>query len=197
MEVSDPYLQRLVELCPPPHTRFHTGQFMGFDSVERDLGIKLPPAYKELVSTYGHGVWFESLHVVTPFLAMFHDLKPWYVPQMGCSCLERCDQLRAVRKDYPDWFSYPIYPEPGGIFPWAFYFGIAGTLYWVTDGPPANWKTLCEIEASPGDWEVVEGSPTKLLWQLATADKGIAGTGLDASIAGFRSELFRATKWAY
>jgi hypothetical protein len=195
MEISDPYLRRLVKRWPPPQTRYHTG-LMGFECVERELGLTLPLAYKELVHLYGQGLWFETIFVLNPFRALLEGLEPWLDAHRGCGALTWCDRLRAERDEFPSNSHYPIYPETGGIFPWAFFHGIGGGLYWFTEGSPEKWKTLAEPDgpSSLDEWEVFQMSVTELLWRLARGDKRVAKTGVDASIAPYRSTIFEANK---
>jgi hypothetical protein len=191
--VSDKYLKKLVALCPPPHYRYHTGNMIGFEPIERELGLTLPPSYKGLVNTYGQGIWFDTLHVLNPFYAWLNNEEPWYCRTRGYAGGSAwCEGLKESRKQFPRFFLYPIYPEPGGIFPWAF--GSEGTLYWLTEGPVQKWPTLFGDQASQENWERYDLSATQLLWALATGDSSMAATGLDGWIAPYRSRGFVAVK---
>jgi hypothetical protein len=189
---SDPYLQRLLERWPPPSKRNYTGTLLGFQSIERELGLSLPAAYKELIHTYGQGVWFETIFVLNPFLAELNDLEPWWSVRGYAGGSSWCNTLRTAREEFPRAFIHPIYPEPGGIFPWAF-LQDGGVLYWLTAGPPPRWKTLFDRDMHFQDeWEVFEMPITELLWRLATGDGATAATELDKRIAPYRSVVFEA-----
>jgi len=196
MQVSDPYLRHLVDLWSPPSIRYHTGTVIGFEGIEQELGLTLPRAYKELVHVYGQGAWFETIYILNPFYAWLENLEPWYSRQHGCGALKWCDRLRAERGQFPHDFIHPIYPEPGGIFPYALFYGIRGTLYWLTSEPPDDWKSLFDLggPSSQQEWETFDLSVTELLWRLATEDKTVKRTCLEATIAGFRSTIFSAIR---
>ena len=187
MEVSDEYLQRLMKLWPPFSTRHHTGALLGFSSVEAKLGLVLPIAFKELTHAYAQGVWFDTIYILNPFVEWDGRNEPWYCSRLGLTGgPEWCDRMRKVRKKHPDWFSrYPIYPEPGGIFPWAFVYG-GGVLYWLTQGPAERWATLEDPRANEDEWEQLDMSVTEILWKLAVADPGIEETVLDRAVRQFR-----------
>lgn len=197
MEVSDPYLTRLIDLWSPPSTRHHTGEVIGFERIEQQIGLALPASYKQLVHTYGQGVWFETVLVLNPFYAWLQDLEPLYSPQHGRGVRTWCDGLREMRKESPENFIHPIYPEAGGIFPYALFFGIRGTLYWLTSGHPDGWPSLFDLGDGTfqQEWERFDMPITELFWRLAAGDKAVKGTALDAILSGFRSTVFRAIRW--
>jgi hypothetical protein len=170
---------------------------IGFERIEQGISLTLPGAYKELVHVYGQGVWFETVFVLNPFYAWLQDLEPWYSPQHGRGVLQWCDGLREAREQFPEDFVHPIYPEPGGIFPYALFYGIRGTLYWLTAGPADGWPSLFDLGglSSQQEWERFDMPVTELFWRLATADKAVKGTSLDAAISGFRSTVFTAMGW--
>jgi hypothetical protein len=190
MEITDPFLGRLMELWSPPSRRFHTGLLMGFESIERDLGMALPTSFKELTHAYGQGVWFETIFVLNPFYAKLNDLTPWLCGPRGyAGGLAWCDGLRKWREDFPRDFIYPICPEPGGVFPWAF-LQDGGELYWLTSGPADSWKTLAGEIFDQETWGQFEMSATELLWRLALDDPAVAKSGLAGRVAPFRSVVF-------
>lgn len=192
MDVTDQYLMRLVELWPPPSRKCHSGIIEGFEKVERSLGMTLPSSYKELVHTYGDGEWFEMLYVLNPFYAQLNDLEPWFCGQRGYSGgLSWCNALREGRKEYPEDFIYPIYPEPGGVFPWAFLYG-GDVLYWLTEGSPDKWPSFLAARGDrDAEWERYDMSVTEILWRLASNDPAFAKSCLGSFIApSLRSTVF-------
>jgi hypothetical protein len=181
----------LIERWPPPSHRRYTGELLGFDGVERDLVLTLPTAYKQLTHAYGLGVWFETIFVLNPFMAWLNDLEPWMSVRGYAGGPSWCNGLRASREKYPDQIRSPIYPESGGLFPWAF-LQDGGVLYWLTQGPPEHWKTLHDRDlGEEEEWESFEMTVTELLWRLASGDVAVAGTELDARIAPYRSTVFQ------
>jgi hypothetical protein len=194
VEVTDPFLGRLLEVVPPPEQRHHTGSAAGFEAVERELGLELPPGFKELTLAYGHGIWFDTVYVLNPFVTWEGNGMPWHARRWGLTGgPEWCDQTRKVRKKHPDWFSrYPIYPEPGGVFPWAFVYG-GGVLNWLTEGSAEGWPTLdYALGGTEEECEQLDMSVTEILWRLATDDPAIADTALDRVVRQFRDIGFVA-----
>jgi hypothetical protein len=190
METVDPFLLQLRERWPPPSRRRHTGQQVGFDGVEHDLGLTLPASYKQLTHAYGQGVWFETIFVLNPFMAWLNDLEPWMSVRGYAGGPSWCKGLRASRDQFHGIRS-PIYPEPGGLFPWAF-LQDGGVLYWLTAGPAERWKTLYDRDLLTEEaWESFEMSVTELLWRLATGNGAVAGTELDQRIGSYRSSVFQ------
>jgi hypothetical protein len=190
MDFSDPFLLRLMKRCPPPTQRQHTGQQIGFEGVERELALVLPESYKQLTFAYGQGVWFQTIAVLNPFMAWLNDLEPWMSVRGYAGGPSWCKRLRASREEFPDFIHSPIYPEPGGLFPWAF-LQDGGVLYWLTAGPPARWKTLHDRDmCTEEEWESFEMSVTELLWRLATGNAKGKGTELEERIAPYRSTVF-------
>jgi hypothetical protein len=191
MEFSDPFLKQLIGRWAPPSRLQHTGQLIGFAKIESQLGLALPTSYKELIHAYGQGIWFETIVVLNPFFAWLNDLEPWMSPRGYPGGPSWCSQLRAWREEFPGDALWPIYPEPGGLFPWAF-LQDGGVIYWLTTGPAERWKSLYDRDLSEGEgWESFEMSVTELLWRFATGDGAVAGTELDERIAPYRSTVFQ------
>jgi hypothetical protein len=193
VEVADPFLGRLLDVLPPPAKRDHTGSAADFGAVERELGLELPSGFKELTLAYGHGAWFDTIYVLNPFATREGDGQRWHVRRLGLTGgPEWCDRVRKARRKHPDWFSrYPIYPEPGGIFPWAFVYG-GGVLNWLTQGAAKGWPTLDYPLGTEEEWEQLDMSVTEILWRLAAGDPGIADSALDRAVRQFRDTGFVA-----
>jgi hypothetical protein len=167
---------------------------IGFERFEAELGLALPAPYKELVSTYGQGIWFQVVHVLSPFYAWLNGLEPWfYGPRGYAGGPSWCARLRECREKFPDDFIYPIYPEPGGVFPWAFTED-EGVLYWLTEGPAETWPTLFGGQDTQEHWERYDLSVTQLLWGIAANDSSVVGTSLAQWLAPYRSYGFVALK---
>jgi hypothetical protein len=191
MESSDRFLLQLKERWPVPSQRRCTGQQVGFGEFESALGITLPSSYKALTHAYGQGVWFETIFVLNPFFAWQNDLEPWMSVRGYAGGPSWCNSLRTARQSSSGQMLSPIYPEPGGLFPWAF-LQDGGVLYWLTAGPPERWKTLHDRDLwAEAEWEPFEMSVTELLWRLATGDAAVAGSELDKRIAPYRYAVFQ------
>ena len=65
------------------------------------------------------------------------------LPSVG----RRLDEERKVRKQVPDAIVHPLFPDKGGLLPWATTDN-GDTLYWLTEGPPEAWPTLINYSRS-------------------------------------------------
>ncbi len=101
--------------------------------IEAQLGMRLPRDYREMIEHYGTRTFADFLNPINPFL------KPE-------SFLARLDDMilqheRGMHAEFPEYFPLPIYPEPGGLFPWATT-DDGDTLYWLTDVLPQDWPLV-------------------------------------------------------
>jgi len=141
-------LKQLMQMVPPPHAPFEAGVAADFSRVEATLGLSLPDDYKQLVLTYGSGRWQEFWNVLNPFtenrflnlLTQSATLRPhdWSTLDSERYCRE------AEGARYP----HPIYPEEGGILPWAFTDN-GGRFFWLTVGNPQDWATIYYPDRDP------------------------------------------------
>ncbi len=125
----------LIRLVPPARVPANGGNAARFADVERLLGLRLPDDYKQLVCTYGDGVWQRFWFILNPFSHNRLINLLWHADN------GRVAAERTARAEHPQGWPLAIYPEPGGILPW----GITdngGTFWWVTHGPPSRWRTL-------------------------------------------------------
>ena len=97
-------------------------------AVEASLGLRLPASYKLMVDRFGALSWRDFLHVLSPF-----DARSWR--SLRVRGREILDADRVSRASFPSNFPLPLYPEPGGLLPWAVTDN-GDTLYFVTRGPP-------------------------------------------------------------
>jgi hypothetical protein len=96
--------------------------------IEKQLGIQLPPDFKDYWRRYGAGYFFggRAIYVSNPFSANF---------QRDVSM--DCDFLRDRGEEVP----YAVYPESPGLLPWGSD-DEGYEMYWLTDGSPHKWPTL-------------------------------------------------------
>lgn len=114
---------RLKKLMPPPAKPIIATADVGdWKSLEAQLRLSFPPDFKELVCTYGNGCMDGFLWLRDPFSP------GWF--EFVMLRLSALYESRAVQagKSVP----YALYPERGGLFPWAFTDN-GDTLYWVSD----------------------------------------------------------------
>ncbi|MBN9520879.1 hypothetical protein J0H58_20555 [bacterium] len=147
------------------------GTLKAFREVEQSLGLVFPDTYKRAVKAYGLGLWQDFWCITSPFSenAPNHPL-PWYIPRYGItSGPDHCTRLREVEKDFPGEYPWPIYPAPGGLFPWALT-DSGGVLYWLTAGDPDGWPTIYDPHDRPENWERYDLPFAELLFKTLTRE---------------------------
>ena len=133
-------LQDLIRTVPPPaRPRHSTGDW---DAVEAKLGLTLPGDYKGMVQHYGAGSFSDFLIVLNPFL-------PSAYLNLVRGGEEILHSARTVRESSPSLYPMPLYPEPGGIFPWAVT-ETGDTLFWRTSGEPDAWTVVLRKSGGEG-----------------------------------------------
>ena len=150
--MTDPRLQRLLSI-------YRGGADESDErwvAVEEALGLRLPGNYKKLVDLFGASSWGEFLHVLSPFDERLN------LQQVGG---QKLDADRDSRTEFPSHYPLPLYPEPGGLLPWAITDN-GDTLYFITRGPPDDWPTVIK-GARPPEFEVSFLPPAWLVHGIA------------------------------
>jgi hypothetical protein len=147
--MMDIILDRLRQLHHPTAPAVLTdGQWR---AVEGQLGIAMPDDYKALLGLYAEGPPFAEWYGFYNFLteegraAAQKDLTHlrWVREQVHGEMFHVAELLgRPENSVYPP-VPFPVYPEPGGLYPWG----------WAQDGWTFYW--LCH--AAPQAWDVVAG----------------------------------------
>jgi hypothetical protein len=161
------YFKRLTTMVPAPEEPFEAGDPDSFTRVEVELGLELPEDYKQLVQTYGRGQWQGFWYLLNPFTENeFTNLviqcqnrrpKKW-------SMLDAERAIREAAGAYP----HPIYPEVGGILPWALTDN-GGRFFWLTKGHPEKWPTVYYADRSP-EFEVYRMPCMELLYKAVSGE---------------------------
>src|SRR5262249_53312238 len=131
-----PELKAISKLVPPPDNP--QGRDRSWQDVQTDLARKLPADYKQFIDLYGSGLINGQI-----FVFNFRDTKLFErpLPEELCgehSFIQGYERDRAMGgHDWP----YAMYPEPGGLLPFATLFEI-DTLNWATHGPPNRWDVV-------------------------------------------------------
>lgn len=108
---------------------------------------------------------------------------------------EWCEKLRQARQEWPWSLPWPIYPEPGGLFPWAVTDN-GGTLYWLTEGEPDGWPTLHDPHSCvPEDWERHDLPFAELLLRTITGERGLFRAELGDRFEYGRPDAFAPWPW--
>jgi hypothetical protein len=157
--MPDP-LERLAGLLRQSRAQLEHGQWLAF---EREFGIVFPKQYKNLIDEFGgtSSWWNDSLHVLSPMRGGNYGLR------------EHADRIlrvdRESRENTPECYPFNLFPEDGGVFPWAI--SDYATLYWITrSGPgfgPDQWPTLIRGLRS-FEYEVHFEPAAQLLYLIAS-----------------------------
>ena len=132
-------IRSIQELVPPPADPVAAGTLSAFERIEEELGLALPSDYKALVASYGDGQWQEFWYLLNPFspnrnLNLFQQTSRSSTTGEDLLSAER---FTRARHPYP----HPIWPEPGGIFPWAVTDN-GGRFFWLTEGSVERWPSI-------------------------------------------------------
>ncbi|MEU1847868.1 hypothetical protein ABZ499_00965 [Streptomyces sp. NPDC019990] len=172
-------LEALVGLCPPPAD---PPLPVDWAQAERDLGTALPADYKQLVGTYGDGVFDETIGLLVPDSA-YHD------HDLHAQTRER-DEILAGLWEFEE--------KPAGlreagarVLPWAFEEGSGAFLYW-----------LARSGQHPDEWTVLYNEGRGPLWEhhemgcLAFLMGVLTGT-LDTEYFGYLYDVLKPTEHCF
>ena len=101
-------IQSLIDLVPPPTSPSAIGNEAGWRSVEKELGTELPNDYKQLINTYGSGIWQDFWYVYNPFCKN-ENLNLLF--QSSLDSLGNLWAEKVSKEDEPDEYPFNIYPE--------------------------------------------------------------------------------------
>jgi hypothetical protein len=149
---------------------------------EEELGVTLPPDFCELAARFPTGV-FQGYLAFLPSPGSLQDLRDrpladlrrWRDDTPDDDDLRYREYLeeQAVSQgeeftpDPPLFVPFPLWPEPGGIFPWATG-SHTETFFWLRSGPdPGTWPVVW-CHGDDLDWEQFEGTTAEFLIALVT-----------------------------
>ncbi|MHC6630149.1 SMI1/KNR4 family protein [Streptomyces globosus] len=129
----------LVRLCPPPGEPRAAVDWAG---AERALGTGLPADYKELVDTYGDGVFADAVWLLVPGSA-----------HPDCDLLAQAAAREEILGGLWEFEAKPAGLEEAGarVLPWAYEEETGAFLYWLA-GPgrhPDEWTVLYDEGRGP------------------------------------------------
>lgn len=163
--MSDPRQSYVDDICLLVGWRpgdFHPE--LSWETVERQLGLRLPADYKELLTRFPSGGFRNGIEVSNPAQSA-QDLRH-----------EARDnaELLAIFADEDTGYltdtTYRLFPEPGGLYPWGRN-GAGGTFWWITDAPdPDDWRIAYN---DYDNWHEHPGPMTKVVHEL------LVSTGVD------------------
>jgi hypothetical protein len=128
------------------------------------LGLRLPPSYLEFIEQYGFsGYWQQFWYVLDP-----RTDGGWTSPADDLSGRNILSAHRVIRASWPDDVPYPIFPEAGGLLPWAATDN-GGRFFWLTEGPSESWTTIYAPDRSGGFTEIEMDVPA-IVWGLISGE---------------------------
>jgi hypothetical protein len=182
------WFERLVQMVPPPVIPFEPGVTADFTRVEEELRLKLPDDYKRLILTYGSGQWQQFWFLLNPFTA--NEYLNLLTQSQNCRPKKWSilDAERETCKAEAEAYPHPIYPEAGGILPWAITDN-AGRFFWLTSGLPKDWPTIYYPDRSP-DFEVYRMPCAELVYGAVSGDLPVFGEEFGAEHEYGRADAF-------
>jgi hypothetical protein len=160
---------------------------------QEELGIPLPPDFRELAERFPAGTFQGYLHLIA-HPASLADLRD---RRLGDLRRERDHETDEADIEYQDFmehlyasegvelpsgpeperlFPYPLWPEPGGVFPWAESSGI-GTYFWLTSGSEPGFWPVVWCHGEELEWEQFDGTCTEFLIALVTGQIDVRRLG--------------------
>ncbi|WP_405527092.1 SMI1/KNR4 family protein [Streptomyces avidinii] len=135
-------LDALVRLCPPPA---ELPPAVDWVQAERALGAALPTDYKQLVETYGDGIFDETIWLLVPESA-----------HSDCDLHAQTTERDEILADLWEFEAKPAGLLEAGarVLPWAFEEGTGAFLYW-----------LARPGQQPDEWTVLYNEGRGPLWE--------------------------------
>jgi hypothetical protein len=141
----------VIALISPPATPHEVGTLAEWQAIEQVLGVTFPSDFREFVFAYGSGQLGQFYWVWNPF----------WGPEFLREVRDVCGSEGDLRRQYPDFYPYPIYPERPGFLPWGS--DDNGNYYgWLTEGPSDRWPVLTNNMRGRG-YRLFQGTMTEYL----------------------------------
>lgn len=138
----------LLDVLPAPDAAREAGAALReWNKVFAAVGTRLPEDYVQFINRYGTGSVCGFFFVYNPFSANEH------LNLLSCwtGTLAAIASLRADPKHGHEMVPFPLYFEPGGLFPWGRTIN-GEDLFWKTAGDPDRWTVVvigrsCGVES--------------------------------------------------
>ncbi len=133
-------IDSIIRILPPPSMPNEIPN-NGWAVVEDHIGTALPADYKAFIERYGSGRIDGFLWVFNPFSQ-----------KKNINLLDqievRVGGLKYLLEEFSQPCPYPLFPQPGGLFPFA---GTdnGNTIYWITRGNPDEWWVVVNEARGP------------------------------------------------
>jgi hypothetical protein len=145
-------------------------------AMESSLGLHLPNDYKYLVEVFPDGTFQDLLHVNRP--GDHHQPRTDFLGFYAYT-LEDMRHLRSDRGSFP----YPIFPEPGGLLPWA-----SGPrrepFFWLTQAEDPNTWPVVTADYDFTEWREFPGTACQLLIEVVEGRFDASLFGVDLAGRG-------------
>ena len=158
--------QRIQKFVRPPQHPVAAGTPEAFAAIEAQLDLVLPNEYKLLINTYGDGQWQEFWYLLNPFSTNKNLNLLLQAPRDDISGRNILSAERCIRDRHP--YPHPIWPEPGGIFPWAVTDN-GGRFFWVIRGSPESWPSVYFPSRDP-DYEDIARPISEIIAGLLSGE---------------------------
>lgn len=150
-------INELAKYIPPP-TNPENGGKINWESIERLYKIKLPDDYKELISSYGSGIFGDFIWLINP-ISKNNNLNFKIIEYIYSS-------YESMKSDFPDLYPRPSYPNQESYFPWAITDN-GDTLIWIVDNNiDSNMWCVGILDSDPETEEIYNIGATELLLKL-------------------------------
>lgn len=106
-------------------------------SVQATLGIQFPRSFIAVIDAFGATTWNEFLFVPSPLEAKYQD---WLTRTL--------DAERTLRQSFPQYYPLALFPEAGGLYPWAVSDN-GDVFFWITQRDPEHWPTVIKDARAP------------------------------------------------
>ena len=155
-------LAELKKIIPPPKMPWCSKGDWG--NIQTEWEISLPNNYKQFIEVYGTGSLAREIAIYN-----FLDPDDLVIVQDTLSRLCEARQLMDERditfENNHRSFPFPIYPESGGILPWAY--GADGwDFLWLTESNSNNWSILISYKNFENYFQYHDTSVPQILIML-------------------------------
>ena len=149
----------LLRVIQPTTETVETPERHAWQGVEARIGTALPDDYKAFIERLGTGRIDDFLWVFNPFSDNTHlNLVEQIAPQL--------ENLRVLEKEFNERLPYALFPDPGGLLPFASTDN-GDVLFWRTVGTPNHW-TVVVNEARAPEYEEFASNMTDFLFNILT-----------------------------
>ncbi|WAL65799.1 hypothetical protein ORV05_33910 [Amycolatopsis cynarae] len=132
---------------------------LSWQEVEPIVGVGFPEDFKRFASRFPSGAFPGGFYFYSPIQS--HDS----LNEFRLTWTSHLDFLARVRERLPRDAPYPLFPEAGGIIPWAL--GDEHVYYWATDAArPDDWTVV--FHDAGLDWGAYPGPASSFVLEMIT-----------------------------